>query len=84
MSLPNSYQVRDVRIFPNVVLAPMEGVTDLPFRRLIREIGRVPVERNTLYGTVRRFDDSALDPTSLAPRMVGEEKAAEMSLEMGS
>jgi nifR3 family TIM-barrel protein len=39
MSLPNSYQVRDVRIFPNVVLAPMEGVTDLPFRRLIREIG---------------------------------------------
>ncbi len=39
MSLPNSYTVRDVRIFPNVVLAPMEGVTDLPFRRLIREIG---------------------------------------------
>lgn len=39
MSLPNSYMVRDVRIFPNVVLAPMEGVTDLPFRRLIREIG---------------------------------------------
>ena len=39
MSLPTSYMVRDVRIFPNVVLAPMEGVTDLPFRRLIREIG---------------------------------------------
>jgi len=31
--------VRDIRIEPNVVLAPMEGVTDLPFRRLIREIG---------------------------------------------
>ena len=32
------------------------------FRRLIREIGRVPVERNTLYGSIRRFDDPALDP----------------------
>ena len=39
MSLPNHYMVRDIRIEPNVVLAPMEGVTDLPFRRLIREIG---------------------------------------------
>lgn len=37
--LPTSYLVRDVRIQPNVVLAPMEGVTDLPFRRLIRQIG---------------------------------------------
>ena len=37
--LPTSYFVRDVRIFPNVVLAPMEGVTDLTFRRLIRQIG---------------------------------------------
>jgi len=39
MSLPTSYQVRDLTISPNVVLAPMEGVTDLPFRRLIRTIG---------------------------------------------
>ncbi len=37
------------------------------FRRLIREIGRVPVERNTLYGTVQRFDDPALDPPSREP-----------------
>lgn len=36
---PVSYTVRDVRISPNVVLAPMEGVTDLTFRRLIRRIG---------------------------------------------
>ena len=41
MSLPTHYMVRDIRIEPNVVLAPMEGVTDLPFRRLIREIGGV-------------------------------------------
>ena len=37
--LPTSYMVRDQRIFPNVVLAPMEGVTDLSFRRLVRQIG---------------------------------------------
>ena len=39
MSLPSSYAVRHLRIAPNIVLAPMEGVTDLPFRRLIRTIG---------------------------------------------
>ena len=37
--LPISYSVRDVRIWPNVVLAPMEGVTDVIFRRVIRELG---------------------------------------------
>lgn len=36
-----AYQVGPVRIAPNVVLAPMEGVTDLTFRRLIRQIGGV-------------------------------------------
>jgi tRNA-dihydrouridine synthase B len=39
--LPTAYRVRDVLISPNVVLAPMEGVTDLTFRRLIRQIGGV-------------------------------------------
>jgi FO synthase len=38
------------------------------FRRLIRELGRVPVERTTLYGTVRRFEDPELDPPSQEPR----------------
>lgn len=61
-----------------------ENTSPEDFRRLIREIGRVPVERNTLYGTVRRFDDSALDPTSLEPGRVGEREATEMSLEMVS
>jgi len=37
------------------------------FRRLIREIGRVPVERTTLYQTVARFEDPALDPPSREP-----------------
>mgnify|MGYP001481191608 CR=1 FL=1 len=38
-SLPTEYQVRDITISPAVVLAPMEGVTDLTFRRVIRSIG---------------------------------------------
>ena len=37
------------------------------FRRLIRECGRVPVERNTVYGVVQRFENPALDPPSLEP-----------------
>jgi FO synthase len=33
-------------------------------RRLIREVGRVPVERSTTYETLRRFDDPTADPPS--------------------
>jgi 7,8-didemethyl-8-hydroxy-5-deazariboflavin synthase CofH subunit len=36
-------------------------------RRLIREMGRVPVQRGTRYEILRRFDDPALDPPSLEP-----------------
>ena len=36
-------------------------------RRLIREVGRAPVERTTSYAIRRRFDDPALDPPSLEP-----------------
>jgi FO synthase len=37
-------------------------------RRLIREIGRTPVERSTTYRVLRRFDDPAQDPPSLEPK----------------
>ena len=37
------------------------------FRRLIREVGRVPVERSTTYQILRRFEDPASDPPSLEP-----------------
>jgi len=37
-------------------------------RRLIREMGRTPVERSTCYDVLRRFDDPAQDPPSLEPR----------------
>jgi tRNA-dihydrouridine synthase B len=33
-------RIRDLDIQPALVLAPMEGVTDLTFRRLVRSIGR--------------------------------------------
>lgn len=34
-----SFFIRDVEIAPGAILAPMEGVTDVAFRRLIRNIG---------------------------------------------
>ena len=37
------------------------------FRKYIREIGRVPVERSTTYEALRRFEDPAEDPPSLEP-----------------
>ncbi len=36
---PTSFRIRDLTIAPNVVLAPMEGVTDVYFRRVIRRVG---------------------------------------------
>ena len=46
------------------------------FRRLIRELERVPVERNTLYETLSRFEDPALDPPSLEPESPAEPSIA--------
>jgi FO synthase len=37
------------------------------FRKYIREIGRMPVERSTTYEVLRRFEDPAEDPPSLEP-----------------
>ena len=36
---PESYSIRDLRISPGTVLAPMAGVTDTVFRRMIRGLG---------------------------------------------
>src|SRR5260370_23990588 len=38
--LPASFQIRDLTIRPAAVLAPMAGVTDTLFRRVIRGLGR--------------------------------------------
>lgn len=37
-------------------------MTPAELRRVIRDAGRIPVQRNTLYETVHRFDDPAQDP----------------------
>jgi nifR3 family TIM-barrel protein len=37
--IPASFQVREMRVSPATVLAPMAGVTDTVFRRVIRELG---------------------------------------------
>ena len=37
--LPASFQIRDLTIRPAAVLAPMAGVTDTLFRRVIRGLG---------------------------------------------
>ena len=49
-----------------------ENLPPEDMRRLIREIGRTPVERSTTYEILRRFDDPALDPPSLEPQGSGE------------
>src|SRR5215475_662525 len=37
--IPEQFQIRDVSIRPATVLAPMAGVTDTLFRRVIRGLG---------------------------------------------
>jgi nifR3 family TIM-barrel protein len=39
MMIPEQFQIRDLRIRPATVLAPMAGVTDTLFRRVIRGLG---------------------------------------------
>jgi len=46
-----------------------ENLPQEDMRRLIREIGRTPVERSTLYQELRRFEDPAHDPPSLEPEV---------------
>jgi len=44
-----------------------ENLPAREMRRLIREMGRTPVERSTTYGILRRFDDPEKDPPDLEP-----------------
>jgi len=45
-----------------------ENLPPEAIRRLVREVGRAPVERSTTYEVLRRFEDPAQDPPSLEPR----------------
>jgi FO synthase len=44
-----------------------ENLPPEEIRRLVREMGRTPVERSTTYDVLRRFDDPGQDPPSLEP-----------------
>jgi len=46
-----------------------ENLPPETMRRLIREMGRTPIERSTAYRVLRRFEDPALDPASLEPQL---------------
>jgi tRNA-dihydrouridine synthase B len=59
IGIPNSYQVRGVAIRPATVLAPMAGVTDTIFRRVIRSLGGcglIMTEFTSAEGLARRAD----------------------------
>jgi len=49
-----------------------ENLPQEEMRRLIRAVGRTPVERSTTYEILRRFDDPAEDPPSLEPAQPSE------------
>ncbi len=45
-----------------------ENLPPEEIRRLVRELGRTPVERSTTYRVLRRFDDPEKDPPSREPK----------------
>jgi tRNA-dihydrouridine synthase len=55
MAFPNEFRIGPVRISPATVLAPMAGVTDTVFRRLIRNqggCGLIMTEFTSSHGVV--------------------------------
>jgi FO synthase len=46
-----------------------ENLPPEEIRRLVRDVGRTPVERSTTYRVLRRFDDPEKDPPSREPRV---------------
>jgi len=46
-----------------------ENLPPEEIRRLVRDVGRTPVERSTSYRVLRRFDDPEKDPPSREPRV---------------
>ena len=68
--------MKDISLHDIGHTADVEGETDRfeskwkegrEMRRLIRDVGRTPVQRNTVYDVIARFDDPAQDPPSLEP-----------------
>ena len=71
MTLPLSYKVGPIEIAPATVLAPMAGVTDTVFRRLIRSqggCGLIMTEFTSSHGIVATAK-AAKRPTRRRPRV---------------
>ena len=49
-TVPESFQIGNVKIAPATVLAPMAGVTDTVFRRFIRNVNLKPTDDHLLSG----------------------------------
>ena len=63
--IPREYTVGPVRIAPSTVLAPMAGVTDTVFRRLIRSqggCGLIMTEFTSSHGIVANAKSTGVDP----------------------
>jgi tRNA-dihydrouridine synthase B len=63
MLIPSAFNIGPVPISPNLILAPMSGITDSVFRRTIREanpgaVGLVVTELISIEGLVRRSPES--------------------------
>jgi len=100
MPIPSAFNIGPVRIAPNLVLAPMSGITDSAFRRTIREanpdaVGLVVTELISIEGLVRRNRESlhmlALDPAEgpVSMQLFGSEpepmgEAARMAADSGA
>ena len=50
-----SIEIGSVRVEDLVILAPMSGVTDLPFRRLVKQQGAGPLGDQTLALVMARL-----------------------------
>ncbi len=69
-TLPNRFAIRDVVIHPNIVLAPMEGVSEICFRRMIRRLGGtgmtctefIPSQGLTEHKSKRLWEHAEFDP----------------------
>lgn len=100
MPLPTAFDIGSVRVAPNLVLAPMSGITNSAFRRAIKEanpgaVGLVVSELVSIEGLVRGNRNSprmlALDPSEhpAAIQLFGSEpahmaEAARMAVDAGA
>lgn len=66
MQFPSEFRIGDIRVAPATVLAPMAGVTDTVFRRLIRNqggCGLIMTEFTSSHGVIATLKATTKKPT---------------------